>query len=1151
MWIDLLSVVSDHDMTNTDITDTLRSCLLRTCEATKFDVGRYCSAKGDNGELSIASVTTVTSDNERASEALAKLLEADAARINTIGQRTARAAKSIWLEDMSVDRTGAPTPFESVFSSCFGVPVFQRGIVVGVFEFYSTERRSTDELAQRVVGLVGQQLSRLMHTLETQAELLKANELLNVMLSNVAAGVVACDADGKLTLFNDVSKSFHGLDVRHDLNSSEWAGTYDLFRLDGTALPADEIPLVRAHQGKPLHGQEIIIAPHGLPKVVVSCSGRALQDTDGNTIGAVVVMHDISERVEREQKLRENNELLRRALDTITDLDGFKLIAEAFPEIVYTTSAEGKVSYLNKKFYEHTGCGPIERGQWDWAGILPRFVHPDDVTPTATAWTDAINASGRFETEFRVKRKDGAWRSHLARAVPVRNKDGVVMRYIGTLTDINDQRQAMVALAQTRNRLSALLHSNALLVWSMDSEGIFTLVEGKLGGALASRFLPEQETVGRSYVEVFKDYPALVKAAEASLSNESLSLEVLFEERWLYITFSPDLAGHGVVGVCQDISDRKIAQQQKAEADIREQAALEASKATRFLLSCCSHELRTPLHSLVAASELLADTHLTDNQQELISTILSSSRSLLSLISDLLELQRIESGKFKVETVTFSLKEFFSDMKTLWTPAAKLHGIDFHIHIHTGENDMDEIAGDPKRLAQVLNNLISNAVKGTPSGSIEVEARHTSTPEWQHVLHVAVVDTGVGMSPTLVSKLFQPFSTNQQLTSDSSGLGLYLVSRLVDAMDGSINVESEVGKGSRLSFVVRFGHRDVNGRRSRRESDEEARPRNRSLYGSMDSPTRSHGSLAISPPPPKEAASKSMRELHQIVGPTPQDSPPILTLQAQMDARTMMHNVPHSASMPALSQQRKPTTMTMSFPTLPGIPIARQRPLKIVIVEDNSTNLKLLTRMLTLMGHTISGAATGCAALSLILGDDYESPASNRCVQELEESSASFKNPRPYDIILMDCNLGDGLDGWECSRRIRQQGEEADEDNDDDSTATPTPTSPSPSDVPTSPPLKPDTLPTPATQIATPPLPTHTSSGSSSSSHTHLHPPPLSSSAYKRARKQWYREVPIIAVTADVMDHNKQRCLDAGMSDFLTKPADRQSLSRVIAKWCP
>jgi signal transduction histidine kinase/CheY-like chemotaxis protein len=241
-----------------------------------------------------------------------------------------------------------------------------------------------------------------------------------------------------------------------------------------------------------------------------------------------------------------------------------------------------------------------------------------------------------------------------------------------------------------------------------------------------------------------------------------------------------------------------------------EQATLKAEEATKAkgeFLANMSHEIRTPMNAILGMTHLARQTDLTAKQEDYLSKVHISANSLLGLINDILDFSKIEAGKLDIEAVDFDLREVLDNVSTLIS--LKAHDKGLELLFQTDQNVPMLLRGDPLRLGQILINLANNAVKFTSEGEIVIATQLFQKTDAVTMLQFAVRDTGIGLTPEQIGKLFQEFSQADASTTrkfGGTGLGLTISKRLVELMGGKIWIESEVDKGSAFIFTTVLNH---------------------------------------------------------------------------------------------------------------------------------------------------------------------------------------------------------------------------------------------------------------------------------------------------------------------------------------------------------
>jgi PAS domain S-box-containing protein len=276
------------------------------------------------------------------------------------------------------------------------------------------------------------------------------------------------------------------------------------------------------------------------------------------------------------------------------------------------------------------------------------------------------------------------------------------------------------------------------------------------------------------------------------------------ETRYWLVSAAPLLGDdgniHGSIGIHWDITEMK---QLEFELKGARHKAEESSKAKAMFLANMSHEIRTPLNGIVGMAEQLAQSQLDADQRYFIDIMRSASSTLLSIINDVLDISKIESGKFSIETTPFNLNETVRKTLSIFGEKAKQTNISLDIELMEDRGIMH--LGDPHRLSQVLFNIVGNAMKFTQAGYVRVTSQLTRGENDLCHVSFSIEDTGVGMDMAYLTKVFEAFSQEDASITrkfGGSGLGLSIARSIVEIMGGTIQIESEKGKGTRVNIRI-------------------------------------------------------------------------------------------------------------------------------------------------------------------------------------------------------------------------------------------------------------------------------------------------------------------------------------------------------------
>ena len=409
----------------------------------------------------------------------------------------------------------------------------------------------------------------------------------------------------------------------------------------------------------------------------------------------------------------------------------------------------------------------------------------------------------------RYRRKDGS-RREISMTVSL-TQDGDSDVYVVGFTDITEQKVAQREQRRQQALMSALIDSIPDTISYRDPQGVFL---GCNEAFYRLRGKSAAEVVGRTAEEVFPDHAEnfRVRDEEVMRSLQGAILEQLVTgpdgtEALMEFIRSPlrdrDGTVLGVLAIGRDITQRKIVEEEVRRA---KETAEEATRAKTDFLAHMSHEIRTPMNAIIGMSHLALKTDLTPRQRDYITKVQASGQHLLGIINDILDFSKVESGKLDIEHVDFELEKLLHDVANLITGKSSAKGLELVFDI--GAEVPRRLLGDSLRIGQILINYANNAVKYTEQGEVVIAARVLERGAADMLLRFSVTDTGIGLTEEQQSRLFQSFQQADTSTTrkyGGTGLGLAISKNLAQLMGGTVGVESSFGQGSAFWFTVRVG----------------------------------------------------------------------------------------------------------------------------------------------------------------------------------------------------------------------------------------------------------------------------------------------------------------------------------------------------------
>jgi PAS domain S-box-containing protein len=441
---------------------------------------------------------------------------------------------------------------------------------------------------------------------------------------------------------------------------------------------------------------------------------------------------------------------------------------------------------------------------------LNAFVHPDDLPRLLRH--QQKNSDKDATIEVRIVRADGSVRHVVARSSFQTDAAGATRARIGVLTDITEMKRAEAEALEREQRYRFVTDNAHDMIVRVSLDAKLNYISP--GSMRVFGYTPEEmASISPRDMTHPDDMPwvgaAILELIEKRLPHlpEPLRYRARCKDgRWIWVESNPTLVFDAdgkpieTIDIVRDITETKLFEAELEEARRKAEAAAAAKSA---FLANMSHELRTPLTSIIGFSRLLRERDgLPEEAQQHARRIYDASEALLAIINDVLDLSKLEAGHAELEAQAFSLRQLADETMGLMAIQAAAKGLELRLELDPKTPDL--IEGDVTRLRQVLLNFLSNAVKFTDKGSVVVKTCWRKLKSGSR-LRVQVVDTGAGIAPETIGRLFERFSQAEvsiNRTHGGTGLGLSISKAIVELMGGKIGVESQLGQGSTFWFDI-------------------------------------------------------------------------------------------------------------------------------------------------------------------------------------------------------------------------------------------------------------------------------------------------------------------------------------------------------------
>lgn len=513
-------------------------------------------------------------------------------------------------------------------------------------------------------------------------------------------------------------------------------------------------------------------------------------------------------------QLLRNRRLRKLAEDDTRQIEiEYKTLVENSGVGLLTTDLNGNMTFANKRIKDFTGLTCSEIIGKHFSVLVDQ------------EWVPLIN--DKFKKQFQYRNE------HSEISFPLRNKSGNTIwieqsssilyengapkGFQCIVKDVTEKRRIDNELKKIEEereeyqfRLQSILDNTPLIIFIKDLNGKYLLANQSYRSAFN---MTKDQIIGKTDFELVSENDArryheideyVIKAqknveVEETLQRDGVSKNLLIVK---FPLFDKNNTIYGIGGIASDITERYLYGLHLIEAKSKAEMAEQLQE--QFLANM-SHEIRTPMNGIIGMTNILLSTPMSQEQRDFLHVIKKSSDSLMVLMNDILDLSKIKAGKLRIEKIDFRLRETIEQSISTFRVLINEKGLKLRISVDL--NTPDSLTGDPHRLNQILNNLISNAIKFTAEGEINVEIKFVAQKENEVELSFSVSDTGIGIPKEKLEAIFESFSQAESGTSrkfGGSGLGLTITKKLIELQNGTIDVNSVPGEGTTFIFSLKY-----------------------------------------------------------------------------------------------------------------------------------------------------------------------------------------------------------------------------------------------------------------------------------------------------------------------------------------------------------
>lgn len=634
--------------------------------------------------------------------------------------------------------------------------------------------------------------------MDAETKLKESEELIKTLLNNTREGFFMVDRNLNILVMNQPAKE--GMEMRGGKRADVGMNLRTLLAEETVEAAVENFE--RVFKGESVEYEAKYHTATGVQWLRISHS--PVKENDQTISGAAVVTSDITSIKLNEEKVQQANQKISAMLASTNE--GFYMMAPD-QTILLVNEAGKRIMMLTTNL-------PCREGD-----SMRKFIKPEREIIFQEIFDGVLNGSVEENELFFETTEGDLWIQNTY--FPVRDETNKVIAVCISVKNVTERKlvdEAWEKLREEREeyqfRLQSILDNTPLIMFIKDMEGRYLLINRSFREAFE---LSDEAVIGKTDFDFEEDDAAIrYREADEKVIAEMVhvqtdeTVQMADGEHNLLIVkfplFDRDNILYGVGGIATDITERVQSRQKLVEA---KRKAESAEQLQEQFLANMSHEIRTPLNGIIGMTNILQHTALSTEQDEFVQIIRQSSDNLLMLINDILDISKIKAGKLSVEHVLFNLRTVLDQAVAPFRLQAKEKGI--ALIVQRDRSVPTHVTGDPLRITQILSNLVSNAMKFTEKGTIEITVcEQQRQKDGKTTLFIFVTDTGIGIPDEKLENIFQSFEQAASETSrkyGGTGLGLAITKQLCEMMGGVIVVSSELGKGTtfKVSLPVDVG----------------------------------------------------------------------------------------------------------------------------------------------------------------------------------------------------------------------------------------------------------------------------------------------------------------------------------------------------------